>query len=138
MSCRNIKDLVGNVSGEQIYDFYPDDGNTSDGGNFYSSNVYVRYSNFVEVSDISVGTRPWSVHTSDLDGDRDTGKYAISGKFKVDNRTGPIGFSASPGPNALNVLRGANIEVKFNEAVDFSSIFDVVNWEVKGLGGEKG
>ena len=27
--------------------------------------------NFVKVSDISVGTRPWSVHTSDLDGDRD-------------------------------------------------------------------
>ena len=23
------------------------------------------------MSDISVGTRPWSVHTSDLDGDRD-------------------------------------------------------------------
>ena len=28
-SCRNIKDLVGNVSGEQIYDFYPDDGNSN-------------------------------------------------------------------------------------------------------------
>ncbi|WP_176697425.1 right-handed parallel beta-helix repeat-containing protein, partial [Candidatus Kryptonium thompsonii] len=29
LSCRNIKDLVGNVSGEQIYDFYPDDGNSN-------------------------------------------------------------------------------------------------------------
>ena len=43
--------------------------------------------------------------------DRDTGKYAISGNFMVDYRTGPIVFSASPGPNALYVLRGANIEV---------------------------
>ena len=24
---RNVKDLVGNVSGEQVYEFYPDDGN---------------------------------------------------------------------------------------------------------------
>ena len=29
LSCRNIKDLVGIVSGEQIYDFYPDDGNSN-------------------------------------------------------------------------------------------------------------
>ena len=29
------------------------------------------------------------------------------------------------------------ITVKFNEAVDFSSIFDVVNWVVKGLGVKK-
>ena len=26
---RNVKDLVGNVSGEQVYEFYPDDGNSN-------------------------------------------------------------------------------------------------------------
>ncbi|CUS95283.1 parallel beta-helix repeat (two copies), partial [Candidatus Kryptonium thompsonii] len=38
---------------------------------------------------------------------------------------------------AFGVQRDSVITVKFNEAVDFSSIFDVVNWEVKGLGVKK-
>ena len=35
---------------------------------------------------------------------------------------------------AFGVQRDSVITVKFNEAVDFSSIFDVVNWEVKVRG----
>jgi len=67
--------------------------------------------------------------------DRDTGKYAISGRFKVDNRTGPIVFSVSPGPNALNVLRGANIEVKFAYDIDSTSLTGAT---VKVLGSKTG
>ena len=39
--------------------------------------------------------------------------------------------------DAFGVQRDSVITVLFNEAVDFSSIFDVVNWEVKGLGVKK-
>ena len=44
-------------------------------------------------------------------------------------------FSASPGPNALNVLRGANIEVKFAYDIDSTSLTGAT---VKGFGSKTG
>ena len=101
-----------------------------------SSNLIVRGSKILRNS---VGVRVSSVSNVSIDSCIFDGYYRFGIRaISYDGRKSPLVVldsvvSDSRSPvlvNALGVQRDSVITVKFNEAVDFSSIFDVVNREV--------